>query len=80
MKNRYDNYVIDHINVVYTENKTKLSNWLDRVWYVTKTRQDNNVIDQISLVYVEFETKWSTPIRSGVVCDENQIRQWRGWS
>ena len=45
--------------------KTKQSfyDWLNQVWFVTKTKQDNDVTDCIGLVYVETKTKWLEPIQ-----------------
>ena len=58
--------------------KMKLSyhDRMDRVQSVIKTRLDNDVIDCIDLVNVETKTELSGHIWLGVVCDENQTRQW----
>ena len=45
-----------------------------------KTRQDNDVTDCIGAIYVENKTGLLWLIKSGIICDENQIGQWHDWS
>ena len=45
----------------------------DRVRSMIKTRQDSDVTDHIGLVYSKIEIELSG---LGMVCDENQTRQW----
>ena len=47
---------------------------------MTKTRKDNDVTERISAVYGNKNIKLSWLIVSGVVYDENQIRQQRDQS
>ena len=51
--------------------KQSFHDWLNQVWFLTKTKQDNDVNDHISLVYVEIKTELLGPISPGTVCDEN---------
>ena len=47
---------------------------------MTKTRKDNGVTERISAVYGNNNIKLSWSIISGVLYDENQIRQQRDQS
>ena len=38
-----------------------------------KTKHDNDVIDLIGVVYAKKQYWLSWPIKSAIVCDENQI-------
>lgn len=42
---------------------------------MTKTRQDNDVIKGTGAIYTENDIEPLGPIGSGVIYDENQIRQ-----
>ena len=66
--------MIDHINA-YVENKTKLRDQLNQIWYVLNTKQDNDVIDHIGLVYAKTETELARSIWLSAIYDENQIEQ-----
>lgn len=39
MKTKEDTDMTDYIGMEYTETETKLSDLLNRVWYVTRTKQ-----------------------------------------
>ena len=39
---------------------------------MVKTKQDNDVTDNTSVICAENEIEFSWPIKSGVMCDENQ--------
>ena len=47
----------------------------DKVSSMIKIRHDNDVIDYTGAVYTKNNTKLSWSIRSGVICDKNQIGQ-----
>ena len=51
---KQDNDVIDHIGMVYVENKIELSCLIRK-----KMTHDNDVIDRIGVIYVENETTLS---------------------
>lgn len=72
MKTRYDNYVVDHTDVVYVEYKIELS-WLSGPSSVIDENQiDNDMTDDhIGLIYIEIETELPGLIWSTIACDEN---------
>ena len=58
------------LSQVYDENQTRQwRNWLDQVWFVTKTRQDNDLTNRRGATSIENETELSWSIRLGVVYD-----------
>lgn len=61
--------MIDHIDVIYAKNDTKLSRLIDLIQYVRKTKHDKDVANRTNVVYAETETELSGPIGLGVVCD-----------
>lgn len=68
--------MINHTNATYDENgKLNCPDQSNRVWYVTKKRQDNDMIYCIGMVYDGNAIEQSGSIGSGVIFDENQIRQ-----
>ena len=75
MKTRQDNDVTDYASAFYAKMILNYCDWLDRVLFVTKTRHNNDMNDRISMMYAKNDSKLSWSIESGVVCDENQIRQ-----
>ena len=65
----------NHIGVVYSKNKTKLSSSIDRMRFLAKTKQDSDVTERTSVVYAKNGIKLSWLIRSSVLYEENQIGQ-----
>ena len=71
-KTRYDNYVTDHIDMIYSEYETKLLwlIWSSLVYYENQMGQWHD--DRIGLIYIKTKTELWRPIWPDKICCENQ--------